>query len=493
MIIASLGSPILLLALAVSALAQPAPPATAPRVDSIIRTYLRLARDRSGAIWPGFRPDTMPVAVVVGGGTLLFNWTGSLPPGFATVAGLPGVGWRDSAGLGAASTGTRIGDRGVAQVAAGAVDPADLIPTAFHEAFHVYQASQRREGRRFGAGENSFHVVSYPIFDPTNEALFAIETRVLATALEARDRGRRRELARQFVAVRRERLRRLATEYAEFDRASELNEGLAEYALQRGLELMAADPLAPSAWRSGAAARLRDISRRLREVTSDSDLSFRLRYYHTGPAIARLLDQLSPAWKTTFAADNLWLEDALARAGGIEDAQQAAFRAAVSAFDSAAAGRQAVTAIEALQRRRRLQVDSLLATPGILLVVRADSLPSRDFNLCGFDPQNLLQVSHDVRLQTRWWRPCSGGPTTVELGVPSVLDAGRGTLSGVIGPESEIVLTRDGKPLPPPPEGDTLRDIGTFRLRASRASLEAARADITRSGRSLIVWPKGSP
>lgn len=478
--------------IAVQALgAQPAP-ARVARLDSMMQVHARLARTHRGALWPGFNPETIPVAFVFDGKTLLFNWDGPLPAGFTSVANARAA-WRDSAALGAASTSVRIGDRLAAQVVVRDWDAADLIPIAFHEAFHVFQSVQRKEGRRFGAGENSFYVASYPVFDVTNEALFALETRILATALETADREAREVLGRQFVAVRRNRHRRLVTDFAEFDRASELNEGLAEYVLVRVLGLLAADREIPASWRSNAASQLAARTRQLANVTSDSSMSLRLRYYHTGPAIARLLDELDPSWKGSFVAQNMWLEDALAEATGLNVAERMAFRAAHERFDTAAQVGRSRMMIARLQAQRRARADSVLATPGVLLVVRADSLPSKNFNMCGFDPQNLLQVTDRVRLQTRWWRPCSGGPTYVEFNVPSVHDAEHGTLSGVIGAEGEITITAAGVPVALPQDGQTLRDLSTVKLVAPRASIEAVRADISRNGRVLTVVPKRAP
>ncbi len=478
-------STIVVLGLAGSAAAQPP---GQPRLDSIMQAYFSLA-GQSESIWPGFRADTIPVALVVQGGTRLYNWTGPLPAGFIPIPGVARAGWRDSAAAGAASTGIRIGERGVAQVVVREPDPAEVIPTAFHEAFHVFQASRRSPGQRFGDGEQSFLISSYPVFDTRNEGLFALEAGILAAALEASG-GRARELTRQFVSVRRERLGRLAMEYAQFDRASELNEGLAEYALVRGLELLAGGSGVPESWRGAARVRLAELPARLRQVVADSTQSLRLRYYHTGPAQARLLDRMDRGWKARFIAEDRWLDDVLARASGLDQVQMMAYRAAVAENDSAAVFRTAGAAIQALQQRRQRQVDGLLAGPGVLLVIRADSLPSRDFNPCGFDPQNLLQVSEKVRLHTRWWRPCSGGPTYAEFEVPSVHDSERGTVSAVVPAETEVSLTAGGQPVSLPGEGETLRDLLQVRLVAGPARVEAVRADVSRNGRVITIWPK---
>ena len=43
---------------------------------------------------------------------------------------------------------------------------AELLGTTVHEAFHVFERSVQRDDRKFGSGENSFLVSSYPVFDP---------------------------------------------------------------------------------------------------------------------------------------------------------------------------------------------------------------------------------------------------------------------------------------------------------------------------------------
>jgi hypothetical protein len=135
------------------------------------------------------------------------------------------------------------------------------------------------------------------------------------------------------------------------------------------------------------------------------------------------------------------------------------------------------------------KVDSVLSGPGIRLVLVADSLPARSFNSCGYDPQNLLQVTGKVRIQTRWWRPCGGGPTYAEFNVPSVQDDSSATIKAMIGGEAEIVLTSNGQRIELR-NGDTLRDVMAFKLQAPRASVDAARADIIRRGNEILVYPK---
>lgn len=473
----------------VAAAAESQPPDIVAReLSRVTATVTSLGVKYGEQIWPGFRPDTIPVAFVLPErGTLLVGWRGALPSGFVPVAGHAGSGWREERALGAASTGTEISGRRVAQVVVSALDPVALVPLVFHEAFHAFEAASRRPGGKFGAGENSALVSSYPVFDADNETLFALEGRILAAAMNATSTTRRRELAQQFVGVRRARHRALPAEMASFDAASELNEGLAEYALVRALMLMGA---AGEAVNREANRRLQERKGALENLTGNTNLSLRLRFYQTGPAIALLLDELAgPRWKARLVAENMTLQDMLASVTGVDAVAESARARAGRTFDLARARSEAKQGIARLQAQRRAEVDSILAMPGIRLVVLSDSLPTRNFNFCGFDPQNTLQVTPTVQLQTRWWRPCSGGPTYAEFNVPSVYDSVAGTLSAVIGEESEVVLTSDGQAV-------TLRDGGRlvnltkFKLAAPRASVDAVRADVWREGKTIFVRAK---
>ncbi|HET8649052.1 MAG TPA: hypothetical protein VFL95_03355 [Gemmatimonadales bacterium] len=468
-----------------------APADTAAVLDSVARQVVSLGAAHGSQIWPGYHPDSIPLDFVLPThGDFLFNWRGALPDGYSPLAGIAHAGWRDLRALGAASTGTTIGGRRVAQVVVHSLDGASLTCTAFHEAFHVFQAAVRRDGRRFGAGENSFYVASYPVFNVDNEAGMALEGRILAAALSARSDSARRRVAREFVATRRGRQQQLDAEFAEFERATELNEGLAQYALVRALDLLVAH--GPVGWRASARHQLAAERARLDHLTNDGRQSFRLRFYATGPAMALLLDRLAPGWKTRLMERDETLQDALGAASGLDSLAIAARNRAAGAFGLSERRREADAAVKQLIARREAQADSVLAAPGIKLVARADSLPGRDFNNCGFDPQNLLQISPTVQLQTRWWKPCAGGPTMMELNVPSVHDDSAGTVAAVIGADSTVKITIGGKPVTMQ-DGDRLTAAEDVAIEAPRATVHAARADLLRRGNTLVVTPRLAP
>ena len=466
-----------------------APVDTVSRLAAINRHYVRIGRAQGESIWPGFRPDTVPVVYVLPNrGSALFNWPGSFPDGYTAVVGVDGAAWKDERALGAASTGITIASHPAAQVVVSSIDPASLLPTAVHEAFHVFERASIRPNLRFGRGENAFYVSSYPVFDVENEKMFALEGRLLRQALSATTSERRRELAREFVAVRRARHRPLDPSFAEFDGASELNEGLAEYALVRALKAMADDPALPAEWRASARQQMTDQIDRLASLTTNVAQSFRLRFYATGPGQALLLDAISPSWKGGFAERNQTLTDALALALVMDGAERAALQRALRREDTARAGVEAAAAVARLRALRTRQVDSILAQPGILLELDASEMPSKDFGFCGFDPQNHLQVTPTVQLQTRWWRPCAGSALTSEFNVPSVHDDERGTVRAIVGAESDLRLTSDGKPLTL--SNDQRVDLVTnLKLYTPRVTVQAARARIAREGRVIRITP----
>lgn len=102
----------LALALAVpGAAATQQPPAEAlARLAAVEAAVTRVTAAHPGAIWPGFRPDTVPVLYVIPNtGVLLLNWRTPQPPeGFAPVAGLAHAGWQPADVRTAASTGTAL-------------------------------------------------------------------------------------------------------------------------------------------------------------------------------------------------------------------------------------------------------------------------------------------------------------------------------------------------------------------------------------------------
>jgi hypothetical protein len=454
----------------VLALIQGPPPETTGRLVTTHQWVVRLGATLGDSIWPGFRPDTIPVAYVVRGqGTLLLGWRGELPQGFVPVTGVAGGGWQASTDRGAASTGTELAGRPTAQVVVtDSQGVAALVGLTTHEAFHVFEAAVRQEGKRFGRGENAFLVTSYPVFDAQNEAGMALEGRILAAAERAEATVRKRALARQFLAVRESRQRALGAELADFEQLAELNEGLAEYTLVRAVALAGRQRDFPD--RAGAGRLQTDKLAGLHTLTEDATLSIRLRYYATGPALGLLLDALEgPSWKSRLMSQNLTVQDALADATGYRSQELALRRQAESTFVIAQLRRAAHAGVAGLRAVRRAQMDSVLAAPGVQLVV---TVQGRYLGLCGIDPQNLLQVEPGVLLHTRWVQACAGDALQATFNTPVVQDRNAQSLRAVVGADSTVVVTRGAQ--------------DDVRIESPLVSLRA-KAEVTRDGRVLTV------
>src|SRR3989442_14779861 len=450
---------------------QGPPPETTGRIVTAHDWVVHVARDRGDSIWPGFRPDTIPVVYVVRGqGTLLLGWRGDLPERFLPITGLAGAGWQSPPDRGAASTGTELAGRPTAQVVVNdSQDDASLVGLTTHEAFHVFATSARQEGSRFGRGENSFLVTSYPVFDPQNEAGMALEGRILAAAARAPGKARGRALARQFLAVRESRHRALGAELADFEQLAELNEGLAEYTLVRVVALAARNRDFPD--RVGASRLQTRKLNSLHKLTEDVTLSIRLRYYATGPALGLLLDALEgPSWKTRLMNQNLTMQDALADASGYRTQELALRRQAESTFVMARLRTSADSGVTGLRAFRRAQVDSVLAAPGVELVVTVEG---RYLGLCGIDPQNLLQVEPGVLLHTRWLQACAGDAFQATFNTPVVQDRNAQVLRAVVGADSTVKVTVGAQ--------------GDLRIESPLVSLRATKAAVSRDGRVLTV------
>ncbi|HMA40852.1 MAG TPA: hypothetical protein VKP10_12280 [Gemmatimonadales bacterium] len=456
----------------------PLTPDTA-RLAPVCRRFIALDAAR---IWPGFRPDTLAVAFVVPErGTMLCNWRGTPPDGF-TALGAPGLAWIDVASRSAANTNAELAGRHVAQlVAQPDATPAQLVYLAAHEAFHVFERGSRREGKRFGGGENAFLVTSYPVFDRDNEAGFALEARVLAAALQAPGDSAARALAWEFLALRDARQRALGADGAEFERMAELNEGLAEYA---GLRAVQVGPLDP-AWRDGASRVVARVTGSLDSVTTQSRNSLRLRFYATGPALARLLDRLAgERWKADLVREDRTVQEELAAVTGYGVREARLIAAARARFDWPALAQSTAATIAGLESLRRAQRDSILAAPGIELVIDASAVGG--MGTCGIDPQNLLQAGQGALLHRRWVRPCAGKALDAEFTTPVVQDQQAGTVRAVIGDETTLRWTASGTPLALP-DGARLGDVRDLRLDAPLVTVQAAHVAVERSGRTVIV------
>jgi hypothetical protein len=463
--------------------AQEPPWEAAAEVQKAHEKVVELGPMGPDSIWPGFRPDTIPVLYVFPErGTLLMGWRGALPEGFERVEGIAGAGWQPEAARGAASTGTQLEGRGTAQVVVDEPEMANLVGLTVHEGFHVFQGSVAQEGKRFGQGENSFLVTSYPVFDAGNEAAFALEGRLLGAALAQRSDEEAFTLALQFVAVREGRHRGLDAELVKFEKLAELHEGLAQYAGLRAVEMLEHDPI----YESSAAGEAERILGDLDGLITDTSRSFRLRFYSTGPAMSLILDRLADFdWKAWMMEENATLQDALAEVVGFWERQRAWQVEAYFEHGGPELAALAERSVNAHRELRRAQVDEALAQPGVRLVILGDALGY--IGMCGIDPQNLLQVDEGVLFHNRWFVACAGSALRAEFTAPVVQDQATGKLEAVVGSTDDVKVTIGGEPLAFG-DGRTER-ASDVRVEAPGVTFSAPLADIEIEGTVLTIRP----
>ena len=448
-------------------------PDTVRQIESLHATLVRGGPSIGPRIWPGFRPDTIPTVYVIPHHAKLFaQWRDTLPTGFFPLTGATVAAWTD--------TRTVSFPRG-RPIAFLSVDssssPGSVLGLALHEEFHAFQRAVAKPGRRFGAGENSMLVATYPAFDVANEAAFALEGRILARALRARSRADARRLGHQFVAARAERHARLDSTVAEFETAAELNEGLAQYAMLRGLRELGRDDAGRFAGPAAVEAA-RELTL-LDSLLAIDPRSIRRRFYATGSAMALLLDRLADAsWKSRLVRDDGTLQSALADAVGYRaDPELAQLR------------RRAARAVAALGARRRAQRDSILAQPGLRFVFDPSRLAGGGMSWCFFDPQNVLQTPDGELLHMRVLRVCGSGGLQVQLDQPAVEDRKTGALQAILSDGSALEVKSGGASTSLPNDGVTI-EVTDLEIRGPTLSVVAPRATLSRQGRELRVTPR---
>lgn len=469
---------VLLIAIGVALVSAPAR-AQEPvdRVATADAALDRLAAEGTSP-WPTFRVDTIPIVwSFPDRGWALTNWIDdTLPSGFDATS-IPGVVWKPVVEDGPPGANmVSLGERGWAFVPAGGLDPAGMIGLGAHEAFHVWQAAARREGR-YRRGENTALMIDYPEFDAELEARFALEGRLLAAALESDDPEEVRDLVWRFVAAREARHRALGPDLAAFEENTELNEGVAQYVYLKAIERAGENG---DLSEDEVAGEVRsEIGRLGAELVADGERSLRRRFYTTGSALGRLLDATAgKGWKDDLVESGLSLHGLLARASGYRAREDSLV---LLARESHGGGLDEVARTAAIERRdRRLaRVEEVLSTDGLRVEIASPYL-----GLCGFDPQNLLRLADDRLLHARWIRFCLPDGSA-EFDVPVVQDREAGTAVAVLPEPDGVEMTVAGEPveLDSPPEG-TLEDLS---IDGPGLSLEAARARVSRRDGVLEV------
>ncbi len=228
-------------------------------------------------LWPVFDPNVIPLAIYTGEETVLFRHPnppaafalseGSAPEVWVHQGRHPAITANSSAEIGGDITATLLLPEEVSSD-----DVSRLAGIAVHEAFHVYQRQHH-----VGWTANEADLFLYPVDDPNLLALRRAETEFLRRALSATDSAKRMCWAAAAIGTRRERFSTMKNPFSEYERRTELNEGLATYVQHR----------------ANGDTGVRGFDQ---EFSSDQ---VRQRSYVIGSTIAHLLSGVDPAWRVS--------------------------------------------------------------------------------------------------------------------------------------------------------------------------------------------------
>lgn len=456
------------------------PPDTVAGIVALDRDIRSAGPAINRDLWPGFQPDTIPTLYLIPRlAKIMTQWHGAPPENFHPVPGIGEAFWIDT---------SRVSFPSSRMIAFLGVDSgqgrAPTMGLALHERFHSHERATRVEGRRFGWGENSLLTATYPVYDAANEAAFALESRLMHRAWQAQDTAETRRLVRAFLAIRRARQARLDSTMAEYEKAAELHEGMAQYIQVAGIRELAGR--APAVTRMQFQAAVAEEGGVLDSALTYAKRSVRRRFYATGSIMGLLLDRLTPDWKQDMLDRDRTVQEQLALAAGEGPADLARF-----ADERQSLERAAREAVDRLGRERRAMADRILTAPGLTITLDPSGLPSGKLNWCGFDPQNLLQDPSGRLLHLRFLRLCGGEDVTATISVPAVEDT-TGLVHLVLPPEDPPVLRAGDQVRTPGAEGSVTLD--DFTLQAGGLEITAPRASVTARPDSWHIrfLPKGS-
>ena len=374
--------------------APPAHPQVAPAPNRDNSLTLIALADRMAAqdLWPGFDARRIPVAIFDGDRTFLFRHP-SPPSGFVPLPDAPGVlvmqgraeeiTANSSATIGGVRTATLMpASTGTSQrVRAGVL---------LHEAFHVFQREHHK-----GWSANEADLFTYPFSDTVQIAMQREELEALHRALLA-SRAKGECWAKIAMDVRARRLTALPKGAAQYERMTELNEGLATYVEKRSVGVS---------------------DRNLLSETRFAPDMVRSRAYQSGVAVARLLDRYSPGWRYTLERNDSTALDVLLT-NALSPMPRGSCR--FSALEQANFRAESVADVAALVTRREQARREFIGKDGWMLSIVSVASPLFPQ---GFDPLNVQVVTPGEVLHTRFVKLGNGAGTIQVLGRASLTEA----------------------------------------------------------------------
>ncbi|MDH4195778.1 MAG: hypothetical protein OEW05_00060 [Candidatus Aminicenantes bacterium] len=175
------------------------------------------------AVWPGFVPATIPVAVFDGTNTYVFGLP-SAPEGFSLVPGRSGVYVYPGQHVLVRSN-RRIQLAGIWVASITTTQPFEtFVGNVIHEKFHVLQAHRHPDWR-----PNDAFLFFYPLDTPEAVLARRLEVEAFKRAVTAADEADARGWAAEGLRYRRRRLANLKKGLANYEDEVQRLEGLAEY------------------------------------------------------------------------------------------------------------------------------------------------------------------------------------------------------------------------------------------------------------------------
>jgi hypothetical protein len=372
--------------------------------------------------------------------------------------------------------------------------PEECATLAFHEGFHAFEHDPARAGARWRF-ENAFHLFDYAAVPVRNNALFAIEGRLLYAALLAESVDETRKKARQFLAVRALRQKELEAALVEFEKGAESNEGMAEYAGVRavvdGMAAVKEQRVAVTFSYLDGKRYLRDKYDKLKSITRIGN-NDRLKFYYTGSAQGLLLDQLSPGWKTKLQEKAAPVQDLLAAAVGGEPTADEA-KAALRDHGYEALLREEQEEAKRRQEAAEKSLKSLLERKGRRITINVAAL-ERTGDYTSFDPMNVTVLDGKRRLHTRMVNVAQKDCYRAEFMQPVLEDRGKKEYVTVVKGDSQLTATLDGTPLPLDKSGrKTIEQKLVIAAPQFRLEAVAGEIEVSEDGIVVTVKPRTPP
>ena len=399
-------------------------------------------------LWPGFEPWSIPVAIFDGERTYLLGHP-SPPEEFQPAAGHEDIyvlAGRHEAVV--ANSSTKIGEARTATLMLESLEESSLsqrVEILVHESFHVFQ---RERHPRWSANEAALFL--YPMDEAEGLFLRRLEVETLRRALSAQTSEASACRVRSALATRDLRFSRLSEEFSEYERLTELNEGLATYVGHRAVGKTGTD---------------------LFDQEFDA-AAVRLRAYETGAAFGHLLDRFSDRWQDLLEDGDERALDELLRAS-LPTGEACDLPALEIEAIRAAASRDA----EALRHERAEKERTFLAQSGWRVLITAPE-PLDPLFLEGFDPINVASLGSGKILHERFLK-LGNSEGSVEV-------MGRTALSSGPGPHPLFngVRTLLATGIEREPSVEVIDGVATVQAEGLMVRL---RGSIERSGQSVEV------